>query len=68
MKRIPILLIVLFTFACKENKSETGLTNVYNAKEISKTIKKDFLIITTNYHFVYFHEILSFGSGDVAGS
>ena len=38
MKRIPILLLVLFIFACKENKTETKSTVVTTTKEISEEI------------------------------
>ena len=64
MKRIPILLIVLFTFACKENKTETKLTDVSKAKEISKTIKKDSLIFPEETHFKSLRQV-TFG-GDNA--
>ena len=64
MKRIPILLLVLFTFACKKNKTETKLTDVSKTKEISKIIKKDSLIFPEETHFKSLRQV-TFG-GDNA--
>ena len=56
MKRIPILLIVLFIFACKENKIEVSTTK--------ETPKKNSLIFPEETHFKSLRQV-TFG-GDNA--